>query len=665
MTETEADGRYSNDQTYVSGYRDDCSENLDQEVVDYFSNENQRHIAAKTEYLEAKSTYNGDESTRSMYSESLKCLPLMFEGSMTEDELHSPANYDTNEVPFLPLPSVPVSKTVSIPGNSGGVKIPNTAGVSYQNWVITGLYAPPGKIVTVVSPARKIGQIKVQIGAHTDKLYGKEPLLRDPQISYSFDITQATQKVGSPYGGLIIVRFTGPDNLSGDIFDIQFDNVVEAPHFILGQHTDEDWNNHIKNRPAPWAVFEIPNAITFVVAARAENKKGAKIPESVTPTLEEWKEYMKRQDKAAGVEDRPVAEILVLDSQISMGSMHSGYPMMAKLNAVNQIFPPDGRSIDSTVQSVGIGHEIGHNMRKQSYYLNHVTVNMFFFYSLPGTRFLNAGTWGRGSRIFSYIKSGQPNIILDNGNFDIWTDIMRIPLDGLDGSGWTNDGSWADFPEIIASYKDLPREELPDGMEEMTNLWVKKICEVKQMNMIKYFEFWQFPLTPSTTEVCNQYTEEPMEMLAWIADIKHVAEDVDGCQEGWYGYANKCFKLSEERVTYDGAEDYCNTLGGGASLAALENWKDALLADWTFFNSEITRPFWVKEIPNHAEIFPQAEDYEVDAGLPTSLETPDKRPKCHYGASLQALGGRKQRCLSPVNAEPSKQFPVLCETNQN
>ena len=78
MTDTKANGGYSNDQNYISGYRDHCIENLDQEVVNYLSKEKQRQIAAKTEYLEAKSNYNGDDSTRSIYSESLKCLPLMF-----------------------------------------------------------------------------------------------------------------------------------------------------------------------------------------------------------------------------------------------------------------------------------------------------------------------------------------------------------------------------------------------------------------------------------------------------------------------------------------------------------------------------------------------------------------------------------------------------------
>ena len=64
---------------------------------------------------------------------------------------------------------------------------------------------------------------------------------------------------------------------------------------------------------------------------------------------------------AASVIDRPVAEVVVLVVQITVGMMHSGVPIMGYLGAIKSIFPK-GRSIDSEEQSVGIGHEVGHNM---------------------------------------------------------------------------------------------------------------------------------------------------------------------------------------------------------------------------------------------------------------------------------------------------------------
>jgi len=647
---------------YISGMRTSCTENLDNEVAEYFSYPNQRQISAKTMLSKAKTNYNVEMASRITYSKSLLCLPTLFKsGEITENELHTPSNFNTEEIPFLPLAAELMSTTLSITANSGPIRIPNTAGVVYQNWVMTGLYAPPGEIINVVIPTRAVGQVKIIIGVHTDKLYDETSLHRDPQVSFRFDMTKETQIMGSPYGGLIVVQFKEDNNLSGESIDIEFDNILEAPHFILGEHNNEDWNNHIKNRPAPWTVFEIPKSIIFIVPTRNEHHKGVQIPEDLTTTLEEWKALMKGSDEAAGVIDRAVAEILVLDEQLTAGGMHSGYPMMGHLEAINQIFPSNGRSIDSDRQSVGIGHEVGHNMRQKYYYLSHVTVNMFFFFALPATRTRNAGIWGRASRIFGYIKSGEQNV-LDENNYDSWTDIMKIPMDGLDGLGWENDGSWNEFPALIASYKDLPIQERPVTRDDMMDLWAKKVCMAKQMNMIEYFEFWRFPLSASTHEACNQYTHEPTEIMAWIASIRHLAEtEVNECQDGWSGHSQKCFKLTEEKFNYDGAKEYCENLGGGSALASISNRDDEILVDWMFFQSSPAKRFWVENVAEHATIFPQADNYEVEIGSHTLLGTPQKRPKCHYETTELALGGQTQKCLNPINKNASVKSRALCE----
>ena len=117
-------------------------------------------------------------------------------------------------------------------------------------------------------------------------------------------------------------------------------------------------------------------------------------------------------------------------------------------------------------------------MRQPSYYLNHVTVNLFFFASSPGARRLNKGTWGRDSRLFGYIMAGSENL-LHSGDYGVWTDVLRIPMDGMDGSGWENDGSWDDLGRITEAYKDLPKEDKPRNFDEKMNLWVRKVCSAK------------------------------------------------------------------------------------------------------------------------------------------------------------------------------------------
>ena len=47
--------------------------------------------------------------------------------------------------------------------------------------------------------------MQVQIGAHTDRLWGKTELSRAPEVVIRFDVKETTMNVASPYGGLIYI----------------------------------------------------------------------------------------------------------------------------------------------------------------------------------------------------------------------------------------------------------------------------------------------------------------------------------------------------------------------------------------------------------------------------------------------------------------------------
>ena len=157
----------------------------------------------------------------------------------------------------------PFSKKVSITVRD--------VGKSNKCCVFTGLYALPGKFVTVKTPDMALSQVSIKIGSHKDPLYkrGNPPKSRDPKVTMDFSITSSSQVIGSVYGGLIIVNLGAAHALTGQTFKIEFDNVIEAPLFNLDTDTNDDWNNHIKNKPAPWTVFRIPENITFVKGAQS------------------------------------------------------------------------------------------------------------------------------------------------------------------------------------------------------------------------------------------------------------------------------------------------------------------------------------------------------------------------------------------------------------
>ena len=103
-----------------------------------------------------------------------------------------------------------------IPTMPEGNPTPNSKKVSIRDpgtwfptklWVFTGLYALPGKFVTVKTPDQALSQILVKIGHHKDPLYKRgEPVdTRDPQVTIDFKITSSSKVLGSVYGNLIIV----------------------------------------------------------------------------------------------------------------------------------------------------------------------------------------------------------------------------------------------------------------------------------------------------------------------------------------------------------------------------------------------------------------------------------------------------------------------------
>jgi len=694
---------------YVTGMRDDCTDKISNEARNYFSNPFLWQDVVKNQFLETKQSYDGSTVSRKAYSRMTECLkPLIKFGAISEEEMGiAPALKDGIEVPFLPLGEAKAtSLTVDITANSGQINKGSIPGINpkiqYENWIFTGLYAPPGKIISVVIPEWALYKFQIQIGVHTDKNYGKDKMLRDPDITSIFSMGKETQKIGSPYGGLIIIKFFD-NSLEGEVIKMKFENVLKAPHFVLGKHTNEDWNSHIKNEAGPWTVFEIPNKIGFVVPSRGE--RGAYHLTDVTFNLKEWSSFMDKNDKAVGIVNRPAGELVVLDSQIIAGSAHNGYPIMkVRVKNIQRIFPgfPGTQSINFDKFNVGLGHEIGHNMQLSAYMMSHMMVNIIFYYALPETRkhAQKGGTWGRKSRIFGWIKAGKPNglpvqnldsdedegsyeHVVDNNNDDddeesdppgytLMADIIKLPFDGPDGSGWKNDGSWDDLPAIYAPYREIPAELKPTTLKEKYDLWVKNYCNVKKMNMLSYFDFWKIPVTDATRNICQKYSAEPTEIMSWISNIESMVNAENACSgEGWFGNSKKCFKRSDkgfQGFTLQKAKKYCKKLDGSTGVASVTSEDEAILLDYAFIflgNTISQWGFLVESVANLSEVFPYVKDY-IREPENQGITISKVGARCSYMGTIKAIDCNKDKkvgcntdCIGPIKRK-MKMF-ALCE----
>jgi len=139
------------------------------------------------------------------------------------------------------------NKVLSVNGTV--VKMVKKRGYSMARYRPTGLYAPPGDIITLTIPKDLVNKIGVLIGQDTIN-----------QIKF-MPLQKVTQKIGSPYGGLIIIYLK---DISATrkikMFDISVDNAIEAPYFVLGEDTNDDWNK-MKHSASPWTVLRIPGRV--------------------------------------------------------------------------------------------------------------------------------------------------------------------------------------------------------------------------------------------------------------------------------------------------------------------------------------------------------------------------------------------------------------------
>jgi len=312
-----------------------------------------------------------------------------------------------------------------------------------------------------------------------------------------------------------------------------------------------------------------------------------------------------------------------------------------------------------------IGHELGHNLQIKGTMISHYVVNLIFYYVYPEKRNQKNGFFGRGSRLFTYIKAGKPidltnkETVVDK-NLLMWADILKLPFDGTDGSGWQNGGNWEDLPAIFAAYKKMPlkqRRNLEEGAQ--MDLWVQTYCNVKKMNMVSYFEFWKFPITASTRSICQQYSVEPTEMMSWIYNIQKMVNEALECPgEEWVGHAKKCYKISEIEYTYQDAERYCRGLGDSIALASITSEDDSILANFAYFKSSF-KGVWVQPLANPQKVFQYTRDLFYNEGNQVILGK--YGVTCQYATIQFVTGGEATNCIGPKYQSPRKKFFALCE----
>lgn len=357
--------------------------------------------------------------------------------------------------------------------------------LTQHGWKSTGLYAAPGEVVTIhLDPSALKRGYSAQIGCHTDLIWDSDEWKRTPQMTRQFPLSRPTQTIGHALGGPIYIVI--PSSLNGEKLALEIAGAVEAPHYVLGRTSLADWRNTVRNRAAPWAELECNRLIISVPSTLVRELDD---PEAL---MQHWVKVLDACADLRGIpHERPRPERFVFDQQISLGFLHSGYPIMAHID------PTAPEVVDlrhlTTRGGWGFYHELGHNHQLPEWTFDgtgEVTCNWFSLYVhetlTPKSYTHEAVQQAAKDRLErAYIAGGA--------QFEKWKSdpfLALIMYQQLrEGFGWEA------YQKVLAEYRDLPGDQRPGTDQDKHDQWMVRFSRTVGKNLGPFFQYWGIPTT--------------------------------------------------------------------------------------------------------------------------------------------------------------------------
>ncbi|MEO7716057.1 MAG: M60 family metallopeptidase [Capsulimonas sp.] len=365
---------------------------------------------------------------------------------------------------------------------------------SVPEWHSTGLYAAPGEQITVTAPGSAVKQgLQVRIGAHTDTLWPLNKWERAPAITRVFPLNAAQTVAANAFGGAVYIVV--PDGCTLGTISVTIGHAVEAPYFVKGETDPAAWRTAIRNNPAPWAELQGDNVILTVPSASV---RALDDPQALMVL---WDRIMDGYSDFAGIpHHRLRPERYCVDRQISVGYMHSGYPIMMGLDVANDVVSThviltngDGKS-----KSWGFFHEMGHNHQQSDWTFDgtgEVTNNVFDLYIME--------------TVCGLMSSQHPSLYPDA----MQTRLEKYTHSGSDFNQWKNDPwialtmyielkegfGWDAYKKVFAEYRALPDSARPKTDLEKRDQWMTRFSRTVGRNLGPFFQAWGVPTSPEAS----------------------------------------------------------------------------------------------------------------------------------------------------------------------
>ncbi|QDU57795.1 M60 family metallopeptidase [Aeoliella mucimassa] len=357
-------------------------------------------------------------------SDSLDQAVLLYEANLLQ-------NTPPDEVVAHPTAEILYGE---IPDDAPRVTDTVTIDTSTTRWQATGLYAAPGDLVTITVPQALVGQgFTIRVNAHTDNIAQRSSWERLPVVHRSFAIDSTTIEVANAFGGSIFIDLGGnaystPVNL-GEL-EITIEGAIRQPYFVLGETTDEEWINTLRDQPAPYAVFV---ADDIMLVQRSSESAALTSP---TELMQWWQQVIVDQDALAGrLDPRTGREIINVDVQISAGAAHSGFPIQAYDVYWGNL--ADWNDLQAN-GSWGDFHELGHNHQRGWWTFDgdgEVSVNIFSNYNLETLANNPSGGWSWSADPVQVLQHAVSDVS-GGGGYSSKSDRWSFWFQLADGFGW-------------------------------------------------------------------------------------------------------------------------------------------------------------------------------------------------------------------------------------
>jgi len=366
----------------------------------------------------------------------------------------------------------------------------------------TGLYAAAGSTVTVALLGNAAaGDLKLRIGAHSDKLWHKDRWPRVPEITRTFTLKSGTTKAANAFGGLVYVEVPNQARASRQVVTIR--GAVAAPLYVLGTTTLDQWRTVERKAPGPWA--ELASSKIILTA-----------PSSVVRKLDDPQALMRFWDAVADADadlaGRPHTRVrperYVADVLISAGYMHAGYPIMTHLDAAAIMVDRERMLREGARACWGLFHELGHNHQNPDWTFagtGEVTCNLFTLYALDSVVGVSPDEQERFTRgaireeFAAHRRAGAP--------FATWKSkpflalLMYVQLQRAFG--------WDAFKRVFAEYRALPKSERPADDAEKRDQWLMRFSRTVNRDLGPFFEAWRIPTSPAARASVADLPEWP------------------------------------------------------------------------------------------------------------------------------------------------------------